>query len=141
LAADLQTNGLLALGAGLIGYSLNSERGTQLKNYVVQYVAPYVAPLAANTNTTSATNTTSDDNILHYDCRAGEYTIELLNLDPPIVYINNFLSEDEIVDLVRLGYVVIQLLSPPGGYLHVPSMATITNLLPPLAMASGKTPP
>jgi hypothetical protein len=79
-----------------VGYSLNSERGTQLKNYLVQYVASASGNGTSNTNATAAPR-------LEYECRAGEYTTELLSIDPPIIYINNFLSDDEARDLIRLG--------------------------------------
>jgi hypothetical protein len=36
---------------------------------------------------------------------AGTYTTELLSLNPLIIYINNFLSQDEVEDLLALRYV------------------------------------
>lgn len=48
---------------------------------------------------------TSSSNLIvqDYDC-FHEYTIEMLSLDPVMMYLNNFLSDKEVKHLVEVTY-------------------------------------
>jgi hypothetical protein len=51
----------------------------------------------------SETGNSAPTDIKIESCRSATYTTELLSLDPLILYINNFLTEQEIEELLALG--------------------------------------
>src|SRR6266511_4133610 len=46
---------------------------------------------------------------IEFECSSQKYTTEILSLDPLVVYIRDFVSKEEIEELLELGYVDITL--------------------------------
>lgn len=47
----------------------------------------------------------NQDHLSPYTCVPHDYSIELLSIDPLVIYINNFLRDEEIEHLLELGFV------------------------------------
>ncbi|KAH8811107.1 hypothetical protein F5884DRAFT_265988 [Xylogone sp. PMI_703] len=98
---------LLLVGAVLLARYSDDPSLDEARLYLAEVIAPPKRDLsesaAAAALSATADNTTTPEATVENVCGPLQYTTELLSMDPLIIYINNFLSPEEIDGLLKLG--------------------------------------
>lgn len=91
---------LLVIGAVLLA-KFQEITLDDARTYLADVIAPQKDIASPNTVSprSSLVNSKAEESL----CGPVEYTTELLNMDPLIIYINNFLSPKEVEGLLKAG--------------------------------------